>query len=95
MKSNLINGTERDCASQKQERQNYYNEKWHAEFVIEDPYEEGCAKVNDKGARTTTTEHCYCKGDLCNSARRLGDSHFNILSAVISLILIRFLCSSI
>ncbi|CAG9857670.1 unnamed protein product [Phyllotreta striolata] len=63
-----INGTERDCASQKQVIQNYKNGRWQQEVEIEEPYQPGCHKVDDKGTRTSTIENCYCNYDLCNSA---------------------------
>ncbi|KAJ8957949.1 hypothetical protein NQ318_001948, partial [Aromia moschata] len=84
----LINGTERNCASQKFETQNYYNQKWHSEVIIEEPYKEGCEMVNDKGARTTTTEFCYCKGSLCNSASPdvpLAGAHFYRFGDIVNL----------
>ncbi|XP_019765638.2 uncharacterized protein LOC109541268 [Dendroctonus ponderosae] len=64
-----INGTERDCASQKLDTQRLSNGKWHPETRVEEPYEEGCKANEDKGLRTAYVEHCYCRGELCNSGK--------------------------
>ncbi|XP_066153862.1 uncharacterized protein [Euwallacea fornicatus] len=66
-----INGTERDCASQKLTTQVLSNGKWRAETRVEEPYKEGCTKHQDKGLRTAAIEHCYCRGNLCNSGHSL------------------------
>ncbi|KAJ8978795.1 hypothetical protein NQ317_015520 [Molorchus minor] len=47
--SDTISGIERDCASQKSENQKLENRTWHLEVTIEEPYEEGCSELNDKG----------------------------------------------
>lgn len=79
----VINGTERDCASQKQVIQNYKNGQWHKEVEIEEPYKAGCSKVNDKGARTSTIENCYCNTDLCNTGSYLRSRIVGFFAAVI------------
>ncbi|XP_018568399.1 uncharacterized protein LOC108908756 [Anoplophora glabripennis] len=89
----LINGTERDCASQKLKQHKYQNKMWHVDYIVEDPYIEGCVKADDKGARTTTAEYCYCKGDLCNAASASGGHFYRyILTAVIVLFSKSYLC---
>lgn len=59
----------RDCAAQKRDHQVYRDNQWHKEIDIEEAYEEGCQVQDDKGARTLPTEYCYCRKNLCNSAR--------------------------
>ncbi|KAJ8913745.1 hypothetical protein NQ315_007462 [Exocentrus adspersus] len=79
-----INGTMRGCASQKEKHHNYLNKQWQVEYTVEDPYEEGCSHLDDKGARSTTAQFCYCKGDLCNTTGALAATPvFYIISAVI------------
>lgn len=69
------------------ETQQYHDGKWHAEVSIEEPYKEGCEIVNDKGARTSIIEHCYCKGDLCNSSNKpvQSSSMFFLLTLIVIL----------
>ncbi|XP_060532692.1 uncharacterized protein LOC132705812 isoform X2 [Cylas formicarius] len=87
----LINGVERNCAYQKLETQRVENGKWHPEVRIEEPYEEGCFKINDKGLRTSTIEYCYCKGNLCNGAGLSGGYSLTFIAAcsILSVILTR------
>ncbi|KAF7283619.1 uncharacterized protein LOC143194029 [Rhynchophorus ferrugineus] len=66
----LINGTERDCALQKLTTQKIREGKWHQAIEVEEPYTEGCKINSDKGLRTASIEHCYCRGDLCNAGYR-------------------------
>lgn len=77
-----INGTLRDCAKQKYETQNYKNGQWKAEVKVEEAYEEGCFQIDDKGQRSSTTQHCYCRGDLCNSSDAI-QKPYSILVSVI------------
>lgn len=53
---------------------------------IEEPYKEICSVVNDKGARTSKIEHCYCKEDLCNNALKLGSE--SVLTSLMTVIII-------
>lgn len=87
-----INVTERDCANQKYETQKYSEGKWHKQVSIEEPYNEGCSVVNDKGARTSTIKHCYCRGDLCNSSVRNELLNISILMSVIIIFIGKLLC---
>lgn len=66
----LINGTERDCALQKLTTQKIREGKWHQAIEVEEPYTEGCKINSDKGLRTASIEHCYCRGNLCNAGHR-------------------------
>ncbi|KAF2882724.1 hypothetical protein ILUMI_23457 [Ignelater luminosus] len=66
LNENLINGTIRDCALQKNVIQVYEDEKWQRKVLIEEPYKEGCLEINDKGQRLSNITYSYCKGDLCN-----------------------------
>lgn len=94
--SGPINGTLRDCASQKYDNQVYKDGKWHLEVSVEEPYIEGCAKVDDKGQRISQPQFCYCKGDLCNGVTANGFSMNLLMSVVIlPLIYVRFRCESL
>lgn len=77
-----INGTERDCAYQKLDTQILANGKWHAETRVEEPYLEGCKMNQDKGLRTAGVEHCYCRGELCNSSRNLSQSVWGLVAII-------------
>ncbi|XP_068901940.1 uncharacterized protein [Tenebrio molitor] len=81
----LINATERDCAHQKFETQNFKNGKWQPEVIIEEPYHEGCSLVNDKGVRTSTTTECYCKSYLCNDSN-ISRSQVALTAVILSII---------
>lgn len=81
--SDPINGTERDCASQRYESQNLTNGTWHQVVSVEEPYEEGCSYVNDKGLLSATIQNCYCKGDTCNTSTRISTSNRYVFCAVI------------
>lgn len=63
-----INGTERDCALQRYDYQDLENGKWRLKVAIEEPYDTGCSVIDDKGQRSSRTEFCYCRGDLCNTS---------------------------
>ncbi|XP_017786386.1 PREDICTED: uncharacterized protein LOC108569374 isoform X2 [Nicrophorus vespilloides] len=71
-----INGTVRDCAKQRYDYQDFVNGKWQLEVAIEEPYEEGCTKADDKGYRSSSSTFCYCRGDLCNSAPKTENHAF-------------------
>ncbi|XP_023017772.2 uncharacterized protein isoform X1 [Leptinotarsa decemlineata] len=86
--SGVINGTDRDCANQKQVIQKYYDRDWHKEIHVEYPYQPGCTVVDDKGARTSSIEHCYCNSDLCNSSEmNIHSTIFLVILAVITFLI--------
>ncbi|XP_072388141.1 uncharacterized protein [Diabrotica undecimpunctata] len=82
-----INGTERNCANQKHVIQNYHHGQWHQEVSVEEPYTPGCHKINDKGARTSSMEYCYCNTDLCNCANSYSEVGIGFVMALIVFIL--------
>ncbi|KAG5900064.1 hypothetical protein JTB14_016037 [Gonioctena quinquepunctata] len=88
----VINGTQRECANQKQiiQKYNINIRKWEDQVHMEDPYESGCTLENDKGARTATIEHCYCKGDLCNSSENTKSRIYFVFLAVIALVILPY-----
>lgn len=76
-----INGTERDCASQKLDTQRILDGKWKAEIRVEEPYTEGCKRDDNKFYKTPYVEHCYCRGDLCNPGNTVhGKNTIRILA---------------
>lgn len=68
----------RDCAPQKYKFQEFVHGKWQMQSSIEEPYTEGCAFEDDKGARIAKQEYCYCRGYLCNAAANLEESSYHV-----------------
>ncbi|XP_025829129.1 uncharacterized protein LOC108739638 [Agrilus planipennis] len=85
--SDAINGTLRGCAPQRNDYQVYKNNKWQMQVNVEEPYEEGCTNVDDKGQRISKPTHCYCRGDLCN-----GNASFTNINFALNSILTVIIC---
>ncbi|CAK1590349.1 unnamed protein product [Parnassius mnemosyne] len=78
-----ITGVERDCAPQTHAYQEYKNGKWSPKTEILEPYEEGCTSIDNKGERATTSRHCYCRQDLCNSTTSTTHEGYTDIMGVI------------
>ncbi|XP_049839442.1 uncharacterized protein LOC126284510 [Schistocerca gregaria] len=60
----------KDCASQRYIYQTLLEDQWVTQDVVIDAaYEEGCHDAESEGLRTAATTYCYCRGNLCNSAK--------------------------
>ncbi|KAJ9588902.1 hypothetical protein L9F63_017780 [Diploptera punctata] len=66
----VVKGAERSCAPQLYNYQTYDGTQWRQKNKIEDTaYSEGCFPAETQGIKSPATEHCYCSGNLCNSAK--------------------------
>lgn len=84
LKTKLVNGTARDCASQMNVFQDFEDGRWQRKISIDEPYEEGCTESNDKGQLYSRIKYCYCKGDFCNSSYKLDNTiSVNIIAVMI------------
>lgn len=81
-----INGTIRDCASQRYDYQDYKDGKWSMQVSVEEPYQEGCSTIDDKGWRSSKTQYCYCRGNLCNGTSSNYQINFILMLTVIFLL---------
>lgn len=64
---NSVSVTVRDCAPQTKNYQSYQDGKWKQVKEVDDSvYDEGCM-VSQVESKTSVTEFCFCKGNLCNS----------------------------
>ncbi|XP_022906437.1 uncharacterized protein [Onthophagus taurus] len=91
-----INVTSRGCAKQKYEYQKYNRaeQRWHGEVEVQEPYEEGCITIDNKGLKISYTEHCYCRRHLCNSTLNrnvFGGVYFVSVIAFTSIVFKSFL----
>ncbi|PSN52921.1 hypothetical protein C0J52_03015 [Blattella germanica] len=86
LKGKVVKGIERMCAPQLYNYQTYDGTQWRMKNSIEDTaYVEGCFPTETQGVKSPSTEHCYCKGNLCNSAKptREASHHHTDAMAVI------------
>ncbi|KOB52082.1 hypothetical protein OBRU01_11619 [Operophtera brumata] len=63
------------------------NGKWTNVIKINEVYEEGCVENPGDVERVTRTEHCYCRGALCNDAAVVASSVLAIITGIGLLVL--------
>ncbi|XP_075983631.1 uncharacterized protein LOC142981525 [Anticarsia gemmatalis] len=77
---------QRGCAAQIMDgEQVKINRKWVARTTIHEVYEETCFDDPSNKERSTKTVFCYCRGDLCNSAK-MYTSAVGLLALTIAVI---------
>ncbi|XP_044313369.1 uncharacterized protein LOC123037318 [Drosophila rhopaloa] len=87
----LQNGQEKEaitrgCAQQKNTTQIFRNKQWEQEHLVQEVYDEGCRPIINDLSGGSIKRHCYCRGNLCNTA-----GSFNTKSNV--LLTLFFVCS--
>ncbi|KRG00731.1 uncharacterized protein LOC26527925 isoform X1 [Drosophila mojavensis] len=58
----------RGCAQQKNTTQVFRNRQWEQEHLVQEVYKEECTEIQSNFAGSKIM-HCYCRGELCNSAK--------------------------
>lgn len=46
----------------------FRNKQWEQEHLVQEVYKEGCSEVQSNNLAGSINVHCYCRGNLCNSA---------------------------
>lgn len=80
-----VNSTIRDCAKQLVPERVYQNGRLRMMYALDkEAYSEGCG-TETHPLRATSTEYCFCQGDLCNSSNRPSSTLFPLLLATLLL----------
>ncbi|PZC83493.1 hypothetical protein B5X24_HaOG207476 [Helicoverpa armigera] len=79
----------RGCAPQTTSgEQRKVNGKWYAVKDIYEVYDETCSEDPSDAERSTKTIHCYCRGELCNSADKMFRNVLAIIAMAVTLIVL-------